>query len=643
MGTVGLDIIAVDPFVQLNGVCWMEETQSFVPLLIVVALAFFVPLILSRFRRLSLPVVVGEILAGIVVGDSGLKLVGHDPMLEILSLLGFAYLMFLSGLEVNFDAVLPQPGTWQGSWKERVNNPLSLGVLTFVLTIGLALMAAWGLKLLGAADDPYLMALILSTTSLGLVMPVLKERGLTNQPYGQSLLVAAVIADFATMLLVSIYVLLHTHGLSLNLLLIFILFGVFATAYRMARLAHRRFPGLNLLENLSEATAQIDVRGAFAIALAFIALAQGLGVEMILGAFLGGALISLLADKKSTDLYHRLDIIGYAFFIPIFFIMVGVRFDLAAVLDSSRTLLLVPLLLVLAYVVKLAAASPFRINHSWRATLASGVLLSSHLSLEIAVAAIGLQLGVIDQATNSAIVLMAVVTCTVSPLIFNRIVPAVTAAHRKFVIVGAGRLPRLLAKRIASHGEKVVMLDCDPDRAPAVAELGVAFAEGDATEPATWQALDPGTIRAVAVLLPEDDTNLAVSRLLREEFSIDQVVARVHDATQTKPFTDLDVDVVNPSLSAVVEMEYLLLYPSVSSLIGDLEDDYDIAEVRLGCPDMTGRPLRDIQFPEGVTVVLVRRNGDVIFPRGHTVLQVGDHLTLMGSLEAVRELSLLCE
>jgi trk system potassium uptake protein TrkA len=622
----------------------MEESHSFVPLLIVVALAFVVPLILSRFRRLSLPVVVGEILAGIVIGDSGFKLVGHgDPMLEILSLLGFAYLMFLSGLEVDFDAILPRPDTWQGTWKERINNPLSLGILAFLLTIVMAMLAAWGLRLLHAADDPYLMALILSTTSLGLVMPVLKERGLTNRPYGQSLLVAAVIADFATMLLVSIYVVLHTQGLSLDLLLILILFGVFGTVYRMARLAHRRFPGLNFLESISEATAQIDVRGAFAVALAFIALAQGLGVEMILGAFLGGALISLLADRKSTDLYHRLDVIGYAFFIPIFFVMVGVRFNLASLLGSPRTLLLVPLVLLLAYGIKFAAALLYRLNYSWRETIAAGALLSSRLSLIIAVSAIGLGLGSIDSATNSAIILVAIVTSTVSPLIFNRIAPRVSSTPRKFVIVGAGRLARLLARRVVAHGEEVVMMDDDPDRRPVVAELGVTFAEGDATERATWEPLEPATIHSVAVLLPEDEDNLKVSRLVREEFDIQQVVARVHDATQTKPFTDLGVGVVNPSLSPVVELEYLLLYPSVSSLIGDLEDEHDIAEVRLGCPDMIGRPLRDLEFPDGATVVLVRRNDDIIFPRPHTELQLGDYVTLMGSLDAVRELARQCE
>jgi len=163
----------------------MEESHSFFPLLIVVLLAFLVPIVLSRFRRLRIPIVVGEILAGIVIGRSGLQLVGEDPILEILALLGFAYLMFLSGLEVDFEAIMPAPGTWQGTWKERLSNPLGLGLAAFVLTLILAITGGLGLNAVDAADDPWLAALILSTTSLGLVMPVLKERSLTDRPYGQ--------------------------------------------------------------------------------------------------------------------------------------------------------------------------------------------------------------------------------------------------------------------------------------------------------------------------------------------------------------------------------------------------------------------------------------------------------------------------
>ncbi|MFC2055486.1 cation:proton antiporter, partial [Chloroflexota bacterium] len=288
----------------------MEQEASFVPLLIVILLAVLAPIVTSRNKWVRIPTVVGEIIAGIIVGQSVLGLVTHNEILDILALLGFAYLMFLSGLEVDFEALFPRRSVVVSSLRERLVNPLYLGMLTFLLTLLLALTAAWGLHALDAADDLWLMALILSTTSLGLVVPVLKERNLLGHSFGQALLISAVIADFATMLLVSVYVVLRTRGLTAEVMLFLLLFGAFATAYRVARAAHHRFPTLGMMDGLAQATTQINVRGAFAIALFFIALAQGLGVEMILGAFLGGALISLLSNKGASDLRHNDDQIG---------------------------------------------------------------------------------------------------------------------------------------------------------------------------------------------------------------------------------------------------------------------------------------------------------------------------------------------
>jgi Kef-type K+ transport system membrane component KefB/Trk K+ transport system NAD-binding subunit len=621
----------------------MEHEASFVPLLVVILLAVLAPIATSRIKRVRIPTVVGEIIAGIIVGQSGLGLVTHDEILDILALLGFAYLMFLSGLEVDFEALFPRQDGVKASLRERLTNPLYLGTLTFVLTVLLALAAAWGLHTLDAADDPWLMALILSTTSLGLVVPVLKERNLMGHSFGQTLLVSAVIADFATMILVSVYVLLRTRGLTAEVMLFLLLFGAFATAYRLARAAHRRLPISGVMDGLAQATTQINVRGAFAIGLLFIALAEGLGVEMILGAFLGGALISLLSDRGSSDLHHNLDVIGYAFFIPIFFIMVGANFDLNALLESPEMLLLVPVILILAYVIKFLAGLAYRLGYDWRRAVAGGALMSSRLSLIIAVAAIGLDLGSIDEATNAAIVLVAIVTSTLSPLLFNRILPGAPAVRRKFVVVGAGKQPRLLARRIHGHGQAVVVLDCDPDRRVTVEGMGLDFVQGDATDREVWVRLDPDTIQAVSVMLPDDADSLQVARLVRDGLGIEHVVARVHDATMSQDFYDLGVEVVNPSLSPVVELEYLLLYPSVSSLIGDLEDAHEVLEVRLSCDEFTDLPLRELALPDGAMVVLVRRNGDVIFPRGHTRLQIGDQLTLMGPAEGVRQLARACE
>ena len=236
------------------------------------------------------------------------------------------------------------------------------------------------------------------------------------------------------------------------------------------------------------------------------------------------------------------------------------------------------------------AALVYRLGYDWRKTVAAGALMSSRLSLIIAVAAIGLNLGGIDEATNAAIVLVAIVTSTVSPLLFNRILPETPVVQRKFVVVGAGKQPRLLARRIQGHGQAVVVLDRDPQRKETVEAMGLRFVQGDATNSELWAELDPSTIQAVAVMLPDDAASLQVARLVREELGIQHVVARVHDATLSREFSDLGVEVVNPSLSPVVELEYLLLYPSVSSLIGDLEDEHEVAGGTVGLFRVRGPP-----------------------------------------------------
>jgi len=144
------------------------------------------------------------------------------------------------------------------------------------------------------------------------------------------------------------------------------------------------------------------------------------------------------------------------------------------------------------------------------------------------------------------------------------------------------------------------------------------------------------------VLLRDEERNPKVCQVVRGELGMDRVVSRADDATQIQLLAGMGVQVINPSLSPVVELEYLLLYPSVSSLLTDLEDEHDITEVRLTSHDLAGQPLQELEPPQGVMIVLVRRNGDVIHPQGRTVLHIGDRLTFTGGVDAVRELAQRC-
>ena len=172
----------------------MEETLSFAPLLIVIFLAFAVPMLLARFRKLRLPIVVGELIAGIIVGRSGFGWVKHhDPVLDLLAEFGFVFLMFLSGMEIDFSSLGAVRGNKTNGRKMQW-GPLQLGLTSFGLTLILSVAVGFLFFRNGFVQDPWMMALILSTTSLGIVVPVLKEKGISTGSYGQSLLVAALIA-----------------------------------------------------------------------------------------------------------------------------------------------------------------------------------------------------------------------------------------------------------------------------------------------------------------------------------------------------------------------------------------------------------------------------------------------------------------
>ena len=181
----------------------------------------FAPLLLPMVRgQLAVPIVVGEIVAGMIVGRSGFGwVVPENGALELLKELGFVLLMFLSGMEIDFRSLRrPDPvhTSRQSHWR-----PLPLALLNFGATLVLAGAFAWGLKWIGATTDPWMMGLILSTTALGVVVPILKEAGLNQSLYGQTILLATVIADFVTMFLISVLVAVISRGLTAEILLVF--------------------------------------------------------------------------------------------------------------------------------------------------------------------------------------------------------------------------------------------------------------------------------------------------------------------------------------------------------------------------------------------------------------------------------------
>jgi Kef-type K+ transport system membrane component KefB len=376
---------------------------SFSGLLILTAVAFGAPFALGLFPRFRLPAVVLEIVVGIVVGPSVLGWVHVDQTIAVISTLGLAFLLFLAGLEIDFARL-----------RGRV---LRLTALGYALSFAIALVVAGALKAGGLVDAPLLVAITLAATSLGVLIPVLKDAGESSSTLGQLVIAAGSIADFSAIILLSIFFT-GEGGTGATLLLIGSLLGLAAVVLVAVRGAERSMRIRADLLRLQDTTAQIRVRGAMVLLVGFAAIAQSLGLEAILGAFAAGAILTLLdADEVMThpQFRRKLEAVGFGFFIPVFFVTTGVRYDLDALLASSSTVVMVPLFLVALLAVRGLPALLYRRLLGARKAAIAGLLQSTSLPFIVAATAIGLDLGVIDAATSAALIASGLLSVVIFP------------------------------------------------------------------------------------------------------------------------------------------------------------------------------------------------------------------------------------
>lgn len=375
----------------------MEFEHAWSLLLVTMAAA----LLPGLSRLVRLPGIVLEILFGVLIGKSMLDLGFSGQWLPFLAQLGFLVLMFQAGMEIDVAMLVRQR-----------KSQLLFQLLVFVGTIILSWVAA------SLFERGFYLALVLSTTSLGLVVPTLKEAGISRQSMGQAVLIAATLADFLTLFGITFFILWHRYGLSWRFLLPLPLFAGFVLLLKFGRLWAWWHPHLAARMLAEEDDQELGVRISLALLFFFIALSELVHLEPVLGAFMGGALLSVVFRRKG-NLERKLSGIGYGFLIPIFFINVGINFDLGNILTPSSILLTLKLLIA-ALAVKIIPSLLYVFNGiPLRQALTMGVLLSSRLSLIIVAATIGLEMEFITPPFKDAIILLAVMTCLLGPSMFR--------------------------------------------------------------------------------------------------------------------------------------------------------------------------------------------------------------------------------
>ena len=382
------------------------DAVSFDNLAAVAVVAFVAPLLLGLAPALRVPSVLLEIGAGVALGPSVLGWVEADAAVNVLSLIGVGFLLLLAGLEIEVDRL-------RGA-------VLRLALTGFAVSFGIALMVGYGLDAVGVVGAPFLVAVILSATSLAVVLPLLKDTGLAGSPFGQMVIAAASIADVATVIMLSLFFSEETAGVGVRLAL-FALFGLVCVGAGVAIAVGARVPSLSAaLLRLQDTTAQIRVRGAFVLLMVFSILAQRFGLEAILGTFLAGMLLKL-ADRDDamthSHFHEKLTEAGFGFFIPVFFVASGLRLDAGALVSDSSTLLHVPVLVVALYVIRGLPALLYRGLLGGRRALAAGLLQSTTLSFVLIASQIGQELGLLGPSDVAALTAAALVSVLVNPVV----------------------------------------------------------------------------------------------------------------------------------------------------------------------------------------------------------------------------------
>ena len=378
---------------------------SFGGLAIVAAAALAAPLVLGLFPRIRLPAIVLEIVLGIVIGPHVLGWVSIDTPIRVLSQLGLGFLLLLAGLEVDYER-----------FRGRL---LRLTALGYVLSLGLALLIGLGLHAGGLVKSPLLIGIALSATSLGIVIPVLKDAGEVATPFGQLVVAGASIAEIATIVLLSLFFSGESAGIGAKLVL-FGLFGLFVLAVGVAVLGAERSMRVSAtLLRLQDTTAEIRIRGAFLLLAVFAVLADRLGLEAILGAFLAGAILKLVdRDQMLThpQFRQKLEAVGYGVFVPVFFVATGVRFELNTLFASTTNLARVPIFLAALLVARGLPALVYRSLATRLQTLAAALLQATSLSFLVVAGQIGVQLNLLRPAAYAALVAAGLLSVLLFPL-----------------------------------------------------------------------------------------------------------------------------------------------------------------------------------------------------------------------------------
>lgn len=597
-------------------------------LLIVLVAGLVTPLVMAKFKISFIPTAVAEIVVGIVLGQTGFDFVHVNADLTLLSSLGVIILMFLSGMEIDFSLFKRQPKV---PGKKAPASPTTMAAMAFAGVLITAATLAFVLKATHLFGDPLLATILFSTVALGIVIAALKEQELLSQPLGQTILLTAVLGEVVPLLALTIYASLN-GGHAGRIWMIAIIFAVAILLLKRTRTLYRFFASID------KSTTQLDIRLAFFLIFTLVTVAERVGAENILGAFLAGMVMKLLNPSDITR--DKLTSIGYGFLIPIFFIMSGAKLNLRSMVASPATLLLIPVFFACFIAAKAFVYFAFRRRFRRQNALAGAFLTSTTITLVLPTLQVARNLHAITAQQNDAFTLAAVLTAICSPIIFNKLfkpLPEDTVRTR-VTFIGTNLLTIPVAQKLPAERYDVSMV--------TDSEKNYGTYKSQANKVQLVDQMDADTLIKMGAF----DTDLLVlgyrdghtNYVLAEaavEAKVPRIIARFEKDLANEKIDELEalgVEIFNSYNVNVSLMRGLIETPSTLKLLTDTEAG--IYEAAVNNRKYTGIALQNLPDLAGLTISRIYRQGHFVAPHGDTLIEPGDHLLFTGDRAAARHL-----
>ncbi|WP_179394463.1 cation:proton antiporter [Lacticaseibacillus absianus] len=595
-----------------------------ISLLIVLFAALVIPLAMAKLRITSTPTAVAEIVVGIVLGKSLLGVVTATAVLTQLRQLGVIVLIFLSGMEIDFSLFKPTKGDGQ-------IGPAKLALLGYGGVILASLGFSGLLQLLGLFDHIGFATIVFATVALGVVIAALKEQELLSKPFGQTMLLLAAFGEVVPLIALTVYASLNgsTTRSVWWLLLIFVAAIVLLLRFRKP---------YQWFAKIDKSTTQLDIRLAFFLIITLVTIAESVGAENILGAFLAGMVMKLLRPREETQ--DKLTSLGYGFFIPIFFIMTGANIDLKALLQDPRSLALIPILLVSFLLAKVLLVPVLLLRFRRANALAGTFLISTTITLVIPALTVGKNLGFVTATQSGAFTLAAIITCIASPILFNRFYVAEKDDFKKTRVhfIGANLMTVPIAQQLSRGLYEITMYTDDPEKyttynSEANIKLLPSLSEGALREAGAFDT----DILMLAYFDHDKNYQLAQWAIAA---AVPRIIARFEAKNvangQYDELAAQGVEIYNTFDANISMLRSLIESPSTLKILDATESG--IFEITVLNRRFTGMEIKSLPFIDSITIAQIFRENHFIAPHGDIQIHLGDHIIFSGDKHAIADI-----